>query len=279
MLISRIRAMMLGLLAVMLVGSAMAATASAAAGPFWHHRTIGGEGKGEKIEPKAPENFSGMQGVQTLLGEVGGTKVEIASPSASVTGAIFNSPNQGQIKMTITYKEPKLIKPEVKECAVVVGTANVVTVKGHLDWKWNGTPGQLTVEPQSKEQTPELVFTSVEPLQTSTSDFRKNGTFTTIALKGTGCALLAGTFNVEGSEVGFPNRKLEEFNKELSVRTTFSEKIKSEIGEGEGFLQHDWNGKAFQGIIAGLKFGGNPANLIGQTETEAAQQEIAIFES
>jgi hypothetical protein len=272
--------MMLGLLAVMLVGSVMATTASAAAGPFWHHRPIGGEGTGEKIEPKAPENFSGTQGVQSLLGEVAGTKVDISAPSAGVAGAIFNSSNQGQIKMTITYKEPKLVKPELKECAVIIGTNNTVIVKGHLDWKWNGTAAQLLVEPQIKEQIPELVFTSVEPVQKENSDFRNNGVFTTITLKGTGCGVLAGTFNVEGSEVGFPNRKIEEFNKELSVRTTAGETIKSEVlkAAGEGFLQHDWNGSAFQGIVAGLKFGGNPANLIGQTETESAQQEIAIFE-
>jgi hypothetical protein len=180
--------------------------------------------------------------------------------------------------MTITYKEPKLVKPELKECAAIVGTNNVLVLKGHLEWKWNGTAAQLTAEPQTKEQTPELVFTSVEPLQAGTADFRKNGVFTTLTLKGTGCGVLAGTFSDEGSVVGFPNRKIEEFSRKLAIRTTASETINKEAGEGEGFLQHDWNGKAFQGIIAGVKFGGNPANIIGQTETESAQQEIAIFE-
>jgi hypothetical protein len=271
--------MVLGLLAVMLVGFVMASSALAAAGPFWHHRPIGGEGTGEKIEPKAPENFSGTQSTQTLIGEIAGIKIDIAAPGASVSGAMFNSPNQGQFKMTITYKEPKLIKPELKECAIVIGASNTLVLKGHLEWKWNGNAAQLTAEPQTKEQIPEMIVTSVEPLQSSTSDFRKNGVFTTITLKGAGCGALAGTFNIEGSQVGFINRKIEEFSKTLAFRTTSGEAIKSEIaGGGEGFLQHDWNGSTFQGIVAGLKFGGNPANLIGQTETESAQQEIAIFE-
>jgi hypothetical protein len=272
--------MALGLIAMMLVGFVSASSVLAAAGPFWHHRPIGGEGTGEKIEPKAPENFTGTQGVQNLLDEVAALKVSIVAIGATVSGAIFNSPNQGQIKMTITYKEANLVKPELKECAVIIGTNNVMVIKGHLDWKWNGEPKQLTVEPQTKEQIPELVFTGVEPVQKETSDFRNNSSFTTITLKGTGCGPLAGTFNVEGSQVGFPNRKIEEFNKELSVRTMAGETIKSEVlkAAGEGFLQHDWNGSAFQGIVAGIRIGGNPANLISQTEMETVQQEIAIFE-
>jgi hypothetical protein len=282
--ISRIRAVMLGLLAVMLVGSVMAATASAEAGPFWHHRPIG-ETKntvGSKIEPTAPENFSGTQGQQTLAGEAAGLKVEISAPSAEVKGAIFNGEHQGQIKMSILYKEPKLIKPELKECAVLIGAANTVVVKGHLAWKWNGTKKQLETLPQITEQTPDIIFTSVEPQQQKPAvveDYRKVGVFTTITFKGTGCGVLAGTFSVEGSEVGIPNRKLEEFSRTLAVRTLPSETgINKEAGEGAGFLQHIWDGEAYQGIIVGLKFGGNPANLIGQTETEAAQQEIAVFE-
>jgi hypothetical protein len=277
-LLSRIRVVVLGLLAVMLVGSAMASTASAEAGPFFHHRPVGGKGEGEKIESKAPENFSGVQGEQTLFGEIAAIKVAIAAPSATVSGALFNSLNQGQFKITITYKESKLVKPVLKECTSTIGTNNVLVLKGHMEWKWNGTPAQLAAEPQAKEQVPEFVVASVEPLQKGTSDFRKNGAFTTITLKGTGCGVLAGNFNIEGSEVGFLNRKIEEWSKTLAFRTTEDETINKEAGEGEGFLQHDWNGSAFQGIIAGLKFGGSPADLIGQTEIESTQQEIAIFE-
>jgi hypothetical protein len=90
--------MALGPLAVMLVGLVMASSAVASAGPFWHHRPIGGEGSGEKIEPKAPENFSGTQGVQTLLGEVAGTKVDVAALGATVSGAIVTRQIKGKLK-------------------------------------------------------------------------------------------------------------------------------------------------------------------------------------
>jgi hypothetical protein len=286
MLVSRrIRATILGLLATTMVGFVMASSALAAAGPFWHHRPIG-ETKnttGEKIEPKAPENFTGVGGTQTILGEVGGAKIEIAAPSVGVTGAIFNTAHQGQAKAVITYKEPKLVKPELKECAVLIGTNNTVVAKGHLMWKWNGTKKQLETLPQVTEQTPDLVFTNVEPEEQKPAvveDYRKIGTFTTITLKGAGCGVLAGTFSIEGSESGIANQgKVEEFRKTLTGRTLPSESsINKEAGEGSGFLQHFWNGEAYQGIIIGLKFGGNPANLIGQTEVEAAQQEVAVFE-
>ena len=89
MLTSRIRALVLGLLAVMLAGSITAGAASAEAGPFWHHRAPGTEGAGAKIEPKAPENFSGKGGGQTLLGEIGGAKIELVSDGTQVKGAIL----------------------------------------------------------------------------------------------------------------------------------------------------------------------------------------------
>jgi hypothetical protein len=281
MLVSRIRAAMFALLAMMLVGFVMASSVLAAAGPFWHHRPIGGEGAGSKIEPSAPENLTGKQTEQTLLGEVSGIKIEVAAPGATVTDAIFNGVNSGQIKTTITYKEPKLKKPELKECGVVIGTNNSIVVKGHLVWKWSGKPEQLRDEPNQDEQTPDLVYTVPEPQQQSTTvvDYRKNGIFTTIAFKGTGCGVLAGTFSVEGSESGVTNKKIEEFSRTLAVRTSPSAtSINKEAGEGAGFLQHYWAVKEFQGLIVGLKFGGNPASLIGQTEVEAAQQEVAIFE-
>jgi hypothetical protein len=269
---SRIRAVMLGLLAVMLAGSVMAATASAnlAAGPFWHHRPIG-ETKntiGEKVEAKAPENFKGSGGKQILLGELAGDKVEIAAESDSVVGALFNNANQGQIKFNITYNSPKLEKPVISGCEVKIGTNNVVQVKGHLDWKWNGEPKQLT-EPKQVEagQTPDILFSAVEP-QAGTTEL-KEGTFTTITL--TTCGVLNGKFNVTGSEAGIPNRKIEEWSRKLAVRT---------LEPQEGFfLQHDWTGAANTGFKVPLVFGNKPASLIGQNETESEQQELAVFEN
>jgi hypothetical protein len=112
-----------------LVGTMIASSTMAAPGPFWHHRPVGGEGLGSKIKPSAPENLTGKQTEQTLLGEVAGTKIEVAASGAAVTDAISDGLNSGQIKTTITYKEPKLKKPEFKECGVVIETNNSIAVK------------------------------------------------------------------------------------------------------------------------------------------------------
>jgi hypothetical protein len=279
----RIRVTMLALLVVMLVGSVVVATASAEAGPFWHHRAIGGKGEGEKIESKAPENFRGTGSVQTFDFTISTTAAEVQSlGGVQVKGAIFNGAHQGQFKLETIYLQPTLIKPVLTGCGVTVNTNNIVQVKGHLAWKWNGTQSQLEEQPQAN-QTPDLIVTNVEPQEqevTKPLDYRKVGVFATVTFKGAGCGVLAGTFNVGGSEVGLPNRKLEEFSTKLTIRTLPDETLKEELAEKplEGFLQHVWVGKKFQPLVLGLRFGENLANLIGQTEVESAQQEVAVFE-
>jgi hypothetical protein len=282
MAISRLRAVMLGLLAITLVGAVMATTASAEAGPFWRHRVAGEEKEteGQKIEPSKAESFSGTGSTQTLNGTVSGVGIEITSSSTQVKGAIFNNALQGQVKIELIFNQPTLVKPVLSNCLVTIGTRNIIVAKGHLMWKWNGTAAQLLEQPQAA-QVPDLAFTAVEPTQQkpfAALDYRKNGVFSTVTLSGGGCGVLGGTFPVEGSEVGILNRNLETWSKKLSIRTLPGGLIKKEVGEGEGFLQHFWDGEAFQSAIIGLKFGGNPANLTGQTNVEAAQQEISIFE-
>jgi hypothetical protein len=288
-LLSRTKAVMLGLLAVMLVGSIMATTASAEAGPFWYHRPVG-EVKNEigtKLAPGTAEQFTGSGGEQKLLSHVKSEgkeeAIEINSPSTEVKGDITNGEHQGQIKLEIAYKEPKLVG--FASCVVTIGTNNTVVVKGHLAWKWNGEKSQLEEQPQ-EHQTPDIVFTPVEPQEqkpfVEVLDLRKVGVFTTLSFKPLSKA--CGPFStlnkveVQGSEVGIPNRKLNEFSKTLAVRTIAEGTIPKAVGEGEGFLQHIWNGTRFLGLIVGLEFGGLSADLIGQTETEAAQQEIAVRE-
>ena len=262
------------MLAVMLAGSVMAATASAEAGPFWHHRSNTKELVGGKIEPTAPENFKGTGGEQKLKGTIGTTAVEITSSSLQVKGAIFNGPDRGQVKIELVYNQPRLVKPNFPNCIVTVGTKNIVVVKGHLMWKWNGTSTQLNQVVQQPEQTPDIVFTAVEPMQqkpfVEKINMTNNGTFTTVALKGGECGVLTGMFNVSGSEVGLPNPShTEEWSKKLAVRTVEAQPT---------FLQHYWDQEAYQGALVGLTFANNPASLIGQTEVEAEQQEVAVFE-
>lgn len=136
----RIRAVMLGLLAVMLAGSVMAATASAGPGPFWYHKAPGEKGNGVKVS--SPESFSGEGGKQTFTGTIGKEAIEITSKSVQVKGAITNNAFQGQVKLELIYTQPTMIKPISSGCEVVVGEKNIVQVKGHLMWKYNGVPKQ-----------------------------------------------------------------------------------------------------------------------------------------
>jgi hypothetical protein len=290
----------LGLLAVMLAGSVMAGAASAEPGPFWHHRAIGGKGEGAKIEPNAPENFSGKGGVQTLGGKLAGLEVEIVSPAVQVKGAIFNNEHQGQIKLALFYQplEVKVAGVTVKECKAVVGQqgqfSNAIQIKGHLAWKWNGTRQQLIEQPQ-RQQKWDIIFTATEPQAQPEGteglpllDLRKQGTFAEIFITGTGCGVLGGVKQpVQGSEVGVPSgpTQIEEWSKELAVRTIPpatlpAEVIGTKVGE-EGYLQHVWVGapkKEFQPLVVGLTFGGSPGKLVGQFTISSEQQEVSVFE-
>jgi hypothetical protein len=295
-LTSRIRALVLGLLAVMLAGSVMAVSAAAEPGPFWHHRQAGEKTEGAKIEPKGPENFSGKGGEQTLTSEIKAKptnlKVVLKSPAIQVKGAIFNNEHQGQIKLVIFYQPitATIGGKEAPSCIVTVGQqgqfSNIIQVKGHLAWKWNGTEKQLNENPQL-EQKPDIIFTAVEPQEQPGRpllNLREQGVFAEVSFKGETCGVLNGTRpKVSGAEVGLPNpSQLEEWSKKLTVRTIASGQLPKEVlgkvVEGEGFLQHVWVGSGYQPLIVGLAFEGLSANLIGQTEADAAQQEIAVFE-
>jgi hypothetical protein len=286
----------LGLLAMMLVGSVTAGAAWAEAGPFWHHRAIGTEGEGAKVEPSAPENFSGSGGKQVLTGEpASGEIVELTSAATQVKGAIFNGEHQGQIKLVVFYQKPevKLNNVAKPECKASVGQqgqfSNIVQLKGHLAWKWDGTKSQLEELPQ-KEQTWDIVFTQTEPQRQSTTGFPlldlrgASGVFAEVHFEGSTCGVLNGTNNkVAGAEVGIPSPSgLGSFSRNLNVRTIASATLPAEVLETKvgkvGFLQHIWVGTGYQPLVLGLTLTGNPASLVGQTETQAAQQEIAVFE-
>jgi hypothetical protein len=280
MSVSKIRAALLGVLAVMLLGSLMAASASAEAGPFWHHREEGEKGsEGLKIEEASPETFTGEGTKQEFASKIGTTEILITSPSTVAEGKIFNNANQGQIVLTNKYTKPTLVKPNFPNCEVKVGTANEVVIKGHLMWKWNGTKTQLEEQPQA-EQRWDIGFTAIEPPQQKPAvaevDLTKVGSFTKITLTGGECGTLAGSFVVFGSDVGIPNHpNLKEFSRNLNVRT-LSNPQTTELNQI--YLQHYWDGTAFQGAKLGLVFGKEPASLVGQTETKTTKQEVAVFE-
>jgi hypothetical protein len=249
-----------------MLGGGSKGVGTAGPGPFWHHRVNSKEGIGSKIEANALENFQGEGGEQKLRAKVAETSIEIVSSHVQIKGAVYNNALQGQAKLELVYTEPKIIKPALKECSVVLGENNSVRLKGHLMWKWNGLAKQL-VEGAPTAQKPDLVFTPTE-IATGATALPK-GELTKIVTKGSGCGILAGTFKVEGSETDLPSSpNLEEWSSTLSTRTT-------EAGE---MLQHFWNGGEFIGAKAGMIFAGNQASMIGQT-TMKAGQEVAIFEN
>jgi hypothetical protein len=262
------RAIVLGFLTLLAVGSFGPSAAFANAGPFWHHRAPGEKNEGAKIEENSPENFNGEGGEQTLKGKVGTQEVEIIAKSVQAKGIIFNNALQGQIKVTLNYHEPQLVNPKLAGCQVKIGFTknNEVRAEGHLAWKWNGTKAQRILQPQSKEQKPDIIFTPA-PIKAGETKLPE-GTFTEINLSpNKACLVLGGTFPVKGSQSATPKpENLEEWN--TTLITTFP-----------GWpLQHFWNGTEFIGAEPGLIFSGNPSTLTGSVEAKAAVQEISVFE-
>jgi hypothetical protein len=267
-MMSKARVLWLGLLAMVLVG-AFASAPAYAGGPFWYHSNDGGKTQA-KISSQSPETFKGKGGVQILKGTLNKekpTEVELESENVEAEGEIYNTQLQGQVKIILKYATPKLLKPELKECKVSLGQVNTVRLYAELAWTWDGTPGQLTIQPQFPTQLPDLIFLPVA--QQQGAETLPSASFTTITFSGSGCGVLIGTFKVEGSEVGAPTPKnIGEWSKELNIKTA----------EGT-FLQHFWNGKKYVGVKVGLLFGGNPASLIGETKVAAPNQEIAVLEN
>jgi hypothetical protein len=263
---NRIRVIVLGLLALMAVGS-FTASAAAEPGPFWHQRELGGKGEGKKIEEIPGLQVQGEGPPATLTGEpVKGTKVEIQSKITVVHIQIYNNPDQGQFKLRIIYFDPQLLKPELKPCEVKVGKNNEVNVMGHLVWKWNGTKAQLLENPQLHQPVDGIAV----PFTTKIEGVKEipKEVFTTITLSGSACGVLAGTFNVSNTEaIEFIPNNLGEFRTQLTAL--------SRPGE---FGQHFYNQTTQVGTTTGLLFGGQPANLSQEDKVVPEGEEVAVFE-
>ena len=274
MSINRVRAVVLGFLALLAVGSFGTSAAMAGPGPFWHHRAVGTEGNGLKIDQPNDENFSGEGGEQTLVGEITSkptnTIIEIVAKSVQAKGVIYNNALQGQIKVTLLYHEPKLVKPAgFPECQVKIGfnKNNEVKAEGHLAWKYQGNTSELTESPVTV-QKPGIIFTPKEVVSGETK--LPEGTFTEITLSpATKCGVFGGTFPVKGS---------------LSAITkpgNLGQWSTTLVTEFPGWKQqHIWTGVGGADIAVepGLVFAGNPSTLTGSVTSKAAVQEIAVFE-
>ncbi len=262
---------LLGLLALLLLGSYAAASAEAQ-GPFWYHRNNSGE-SGVKITKGAPEKIEGTGGEQKLKSKIPHTEepVEITAEATEVKGTIFNNGLQAQSALEIHYLFPKITVPAAgAPCEVVIGAGNTVKLFGHVEWKWDGTTKQLTQQPQSAFQGIEWNFLPYERVQGETAE-KTEQAFTNITIKGASCpaGLKIVQAPVRGSVVG------EGQPGGLGEWST-KQAIKSLSGE---HLQHYFNGEKNVGWKSALLLSEKPADLLGTNTVKTATQEVAVFEN
>ncbi len=250
------------LLAMLAVGAYVAVTASAEAGPFFHHRAVGAKGEGEKIEVKTPEEIASSTGAAFVLVRINGMEVVLSVASMQLKGIIYNNALQGQAKITTVFVTPTIVKPELKGCTVVVGQNNTNQVFGHLAWKWNGEKKQLE-ETSQATQHPVWAFVSSELAEGATE--LPKGTIISITFKGSGCGIFAGTFALKGDYgAAISPMGLEEWST-------------SEAQTPSMLKLHFWNGKAFVGAETSEFIGLGELKFKTIGRQGAAAQEIARF--
>ncbi len=270
------RAWLLGMLAMLLVGSFATASAEAQ-GPFWYHRKANSQQvKGVKISGQNPEVVQGQGTEQKLKSKISNIAVEIVSKQLQVKGIIYNNSQQGQAKLTLVYIEPELVQPEGNKCKVTVGEQNTVKIYGHQAWTWDGTTTQLEKQKQQPEQKPDWIFLPGEIQQEATELPKSQFTNITITNGAEACGLLVGKYEVTGAasaEVEPPN--------ENEWGTTETQKIIE-----KGAKQHFDNGKKNVGVTPELKLKGVEAFLSGTVKVKVLpnpqtgeQQEIAHYET
>lgn len=268
---SRLRAIILGALTLLVMGSFAASAAYGEAGPFWHHRNNSKEEGGFKVEEKSPETVEGGGPAQTLVGSITLGKetkepVELSAKQIQIKGLIWNGALQGQAKLEALYQEPTLVKPALKGCTVTIGQQNRVFFQWQWVWTWDGSAGQLTVKPQFPTQHIDgfIVFREILVGAEEVPKLE----FTKVSLTGSGCGVLAGSYPVKGNVgVEAEPSNIEEW------RTSLKLKIPKGVAK-----QHIWNGTKYIGFETGLEFAGNPAEYKGEAEVTNHAQENSVFE-
>jgi hypothetical protein len=253
------------LLLVLAGAPAPALAAGAGAGPFLLQRETGSKGEGESMSEGPPEVVQGEGGEQKLTGTVLGEKVSITVKGVQVKGLVHGKPLQEQVKVALKFSEPKLTKPELKECEVKIGEENTVHVLGYLAWTWNGESKQLSEKAQPN-QKPVWIFLPSELAEGANS--LPKGKFATVTLK-TGCGALAGSYSIEGSEVGeLKPEKTEEWASAQTISTSEGKK-----------KQHFWNGKKAVGVEAGLTLAGGAGAMVGSFKVSVSGKEVEMVET
>lgn len=253
------------LLLLVVLAGAPAPAMGAEAGPFLLQRETGSKEEGESFSQGPPEVIQGEGGEQKLTGTVLGEKISITTKGVQIKGLVYGKPRQEQVKVALKFSEPKLTKPELKECEVKIGENNTVNVDGYLGWTWSGESKQLSEKAQPS-QKPVWIFLPSELAEGATG--LSKGKFATVTLK-TGCGALAGSYSMEGSEVGeLKPEKVEEWATAQAINTS----------EGKKKV-HFWNGKEAVGVEAGLTLGTSAGAMVGSFKASVSGKELSIWET
>jgi hypothetical protein len=266
----KLRVGVLGLLAMLLLGSYAATPAFAEGGPYCHERALGGSGEGEKIEANAPEQFKTKGGEQKFAGKVAGTKIEVAARSVQIKGIVYNNADQCQAKAELALQQLKVAG--FPACVATINSNNIIKLYGHRAWKYSGNTSELTEKPEGKQKLV-WIFAPVE-LQPGATGLQTKALFSTIKFSGAECIFTGVKVEVNGT-VGAesaPSNTGEWGTKEEQIYTN-----------GEVWL-HFWNGKEFIPVKTALTLNGAPATYTGilNLETVGRQggppREIGYFE-
>jgi hypothetical protein len=248
----KLRVGLLGLLAMLLVGSLAPAAALAEGGPFCHHSQNGVTDNGQ-IKARMPEQIAGSGGEQRFEAKLGGTAFTFVASGVQIKGIIYNNEDQCQAKLEVQY-QPIKFEPEIAHCKLSFPHNNVVKIFAHAAWKWLGTEAEQKENPIRQGRG--WMMLPAE-LQQKAKELPKAETFTVINIEkdGTGECLLASKQNrVAGS--------------------IFAETAPASLGEfreeerltllSNGTLQQFWNGQyPLVGAESGLTIAGAAAKFTG----------------
>jgi hypothetical protein len=248
----KMRAGLLGLLAMVLLGSYAATPAFAEGGPFCHHAKGPLKEDDGKIKAQEPENIQGQGTEQKLVGILGGERVTLISRSAQLKGNLYNNEDQCQAKVEIVFGT--LTIAGFPGCVVTLPHQNVLKLFAHAAWTWNGEIKQLEEKPQTNQRRDWLLL-PVELQQGATGLPKTEIPFTVINIasgKET-CLLATRQLALKGSMAKEAKpATLAEFREEEEV-TLLPNRTK----------QHFWNGREFIGVETGLTLNSEEATIEG----------------
>ena len=275
------RASLLGLMALLVVGALAATPAFALVGegPYCHHREKGTSKDDGKITEASPEEVFGEGLEQKLAGKIAVMEEKINAATVQVKGIIYNNADQCQAKLEVAYHKLTL-SPAVVNCTPVVNGNNVVKVSAHRGWKYGGIKKELEEAPRNQQKLDWIVTPGTTELaQGSTVESLPTGLFATVTFiksNGSACALESVSLPVEGTTA------IESSPSGLEEWASKEEQTIQTIGK-----QQYWNGKAQIPFVTGLTLGGNPSTYngkfniatIGKLANKTPAQEVAYFES